>query len=77
MTHIVQDPEIMGGEPVLRGTRIPPRTLLARIEGGESVEDILQDYPALSREAVEEALDFARREREGTDADVNENEGRR
>ncbi len=42
VTHIVLDPDIMSGKPDLCGTRIPPWTLLARVEGEEAVEDVLQ-----------------------------------
>jgi len=58
--HIVSDPAIKGGAPVIRGTRVGVHSLLGRIEHGESFEDILEDNPDLSREAVEVALSYAR-----------------
>lgn len=58
--HIVTDPEIMGGTPVLRGTRMTVYSVLGRLEGGDSVEDILDDNPHLSREAIETAALYAR-----------------
>ena len=58
--HIVTDPEIMGGTPVLRGTRMTVYSVLGRLEGGDSVEDILDDNQHLSREAIETAALYAR-----------------
>jgi uncharacterized protein (DUF433 family) len=50
----------MGGLPAVRGTRIPVRTLLARVKGGDTIETILEDYPYLDRETVEAAVLYAR-----------------
>ena len=57
--HIAIDPEIKGGTPVIHGTRMSVYAVRGRIEGGESVDDILEDNPDLSREAIETALTFA------------------
>lgn len=57
---IEMNPEIMGGTPVLRGTRITVYAVLGRINGGDSVDDILADYPNLTRESVETATLYAR-----------------
>ena len=57
---IVRDPAIMGGMPTIRGTRITARSILGRIEGGDSVESVLEDYPYLDRKAVEAAALYAR-----------------
>jgi len=57
---IVSDPELMGGTPVLRGTRITARSILGRIEGGDSVETILEDYPYLDPEGIEAAALYAK-----------------
>jgi uncharacterized protein (DUF433 family) len=59
-THIVVDDEIKGGTPVIRGTRITVYAILGRIDHGETIEDILDDYPNLTREAVEAAVAYAR-----------------
>jgi uncharacterized protein (DUF433 family) len=58
--HIVVDPEILGGTPVIRGTRLTAYAVSARLADGEHVEDILEDYPVLTREAVEAADVYAR-----------------
>ena len=50
---VVSDPEIMGGTPVFRGTRIPVDLVAAMNADGATVEEILEGYPALSREQVE------------------------
>jgi uncharacterized protein (DUF433 family) len=57
---IVEDPEILGGAPVIRGTRVSVYSILGRLNGGDSVEDILEDHPNLSPEAVETAAIYAR-----------------
>jgi uncharacterized protein (DUF433 family) len=50
--QIVTDPEILGGEPVFAGTRVPVRSLFDHLEGGESIEDFLEGFPAVKREQV-------------------------
>ncbi len=52
---IVTDPAIQGGAPTIRGTRITARSILGRLEDGDSLEDILDDYPHLDRDSVEAA----------------------
>ena len=51
-TEIVVDPEILGGEPVFSGTRVPLRSLFDHLEGGDSIEDFLEGFPAVKREQV-------------------------
>jgi uncharacterized protein (DUF433 family) len=43
------DPEILSGTPVFAGTRVPVRTLLDYLEGGESLDDFLEQFPTVSR----------------------------
>ncbi len=43
------DPEIMSGTPCFTGTRVPARTLIDYIEGGDSLNDFLEDFPTVSR----------------------------
>jgi uncharacterized protein (DUF433 family) len=57
---IVSDEAIKGGTPVIRGTRMTVHSVLGRIEHGETVNDILDDNPDLSREAIEAAIIYAR-----------------
>jgi len=57
---IVKDPEILGGTPVFRGTRVPVQTLFDYLEGGETLEDFLEGFPTVSREMAIAALQQAR-----------------
>jgi uncharacterized protein (DUF433 family) len=61
MTHerIEINPEIMGGKPVIRGTRIPVETVLRKLGAGMTVEAILADHPRLTRDDVLAAQAFA------------------
>ena len=57
---IIQDPDIHSGEPVFRGTRVPFQTLLDYLEGGETLDEFLEQYPGVSREQAVAALEEAR-----------------
>jgi uncharacterized protein (DUF433 family) len=57
---IVQDPEIHSGEPVFRGTRVPFQTLLDYLEGGETLDEFLKQFPGVSRENAIAALEEAK-----------------
>ena len=57
--QIVQDPAIIGGVPVIRGTRVPVYVILESMESGCSQEDILRDYPSLTPEKIRAAIHFA------------------
>ena len=50
------DPEIPGGTPVFVGTRVPLRNLIDYLEGGESLDEFLDDFPSVSREQAIAAL---------------------
>ena len=56
---IVADPKIMMGKPVIAGTRITVELILEKLAAGETVEQIIEAHPRLSREAVRAALAFA------------------
>ena len=56
---IVRDPLICGGEPVIKGTRVTLRTLLASLSDGDSIEDILADYPTLTADDIHAVIAFA------------------
>jgi uncharacterized protein (DUF433 family) len=49
---VASSPHVMGGTPVFAGTRVPIENLLDYLEGGESIEDFLEGFPAVSREQV-------------------------
>jgi uncharacterized protein (DUF433 family) len=57
--RIVCDPNILFGKPVIAGTRISVELLLEKLGAGEKIEDILIDYPHLTREDIQAALRFA------------------
>lgn len=54
------DPEILGGTPVFVGTRVPAQTLFDYLEGGETLEEFLRQFPSVSREQASVALEMAR-----------------
>ena len=56
---IVSNPEIMMGKPTVAGTRITVELILEKLAGGYTVEDLLDGYPRLNREAISAALEFA------------------
>ena len=58
--HIEVNADIMGGTPVIRGTRMTVYAVLGRLDYGDSVEDILDDNPHLSQDAIEAAAHYAR-----------------
>ncbi|AYF27672.1 MULTISPECIES: DUF433 domain-containing protein [Micromonospora] len=57
--RITVDPDVMGGAPCVRQSRIPVATLLAMMAEGMSVTDILTDLPFLDEEDMAEVLNFA------------------
>ena len=58
-SRIVTNPEILGGKPCVRGTRISVEFILELIAGGASAEDVVQAYPHLTVEDVASAVQFA------------------
>lgn len=58
--YIETDPDVKGGEPVIRGTRLTARAVLARLAGGDSVSDLAADYPDIEPAAFEAAALYAR-----------------
>jgi len=55
------DPDICNGRPVVRDTRISVQTVLEFLAAGDSVEDVLEEYPTLKRQDVQACLDYASR----------------
>jgi len=53
--YIEKNPEICGGKPVFKGTRIPIHIILDFLSAGETIENILENYPQLNKEAILEA----------------------
>jgi uncharacterized protein (DUF433 family) len=57
---IVKDPDILGGTPIFRGTRVPFQALLDYLEGGQSLGEFIDDFPTVTREAAISALELAK-----------------
>lgn len=57
---IVSDPEILSGTPVFRGTRVPFQALLDYLEGGDTLDQFLDDFPTVSRDAAISALELGK-----------------
>jgi uncharacterized protein (DUF433 family) len=57
---IVKDRDILGGEPVFRGTRVPFKILMEYLEGGDTLDQFLEQYPSVSRELAVAAIEEAR-----------------
>lgn len=57
---IVKDPEILGGTPVFRGTRVPFQALLDYLEGGQTLDEFLDDFPTVTKDEAVAALELAK-----------------
>lgn len=64
MTRVDQilrsDPDILGGTPVFVGTRVPVQSLFDYLEGGETLDEFLRQFPSVKRDQAIAALDLAR-----------------
>lgn len=54
------DPDILGGKPVFVGTRVPVQSLFDYLEGGDTLDEFLRQFPSVRREQAVAALDLAR-----------------
>lgn len=60
-TNVIHtDPEILSGTPVFVGTRVPAQALFDYLEGGETLDEFLRQFPSVSRDQALAALDLAR-----------------
>jgi uncharacterized protein (DUF433 family) len=57
---ISSNPEIMGGAPVFRGTRVPVQTLIEYLEAGDSISDFLEGFPTVTKKQVIAFLEEAK-----------------
>jgi uncharacterized protein (DUF433 family) len=57
---IVSDPEILGGTPCFRGTRVPVDSLIDYLEAGDTLDEFLDNFPSVTREAAISALEKAK-----------------
>jgi uncharacterized protein (DUF433 family) len=56
---ITVDPDILGGQPVFNGTRVPIETLFDHLEAGVSLEEFLEDFPTVTKEQAIATLEIA------------------
>lgn len=49
---VTQNPDVLGGEPVFAGTRVPAKSLFDHLEAGDSIEQFLEGFPSVKREQV-------------------------
>lgn len=56
---ITRDANVCGGEPVIRGTRVTLRTILASLAEGDSIGDITREFPTVTEESVRAVIAFA------------------
>lgn len=59
LERISLDPRVMGRKPCIRGTRVTVGTIVGLLASGQSIDDLLTDYPYLKREDILEALAYA------------------
>ncbi|MCB0521513.1 MAG: DUF433 domain-containing protein [Lewinellaceae bacterium] len=57
--YITTDPGILGGKPIIKGTRLSVQFILETIASGASIENLLEEFPYLSKETIQEVLNFA------------------
>ena len=57
---ITKDPDILGGTPVFRGTRVPFQALLDYLEGGQTLDAFLDDFPTVTHETAVHAPEHAK-----------------
>jgi len=59
LSRITINPEVCHGKPVIRGLRYPVESLLEYLAGGDSIEEVLAEFPDLQREDLLACLEFA------------------
>ena len=64
---IHRDPDILGGTPVFRGTRVPTRILFEHLEAGDNLEVFLTDFPSVAYQQASEVLHLALDQLTGVD----------
>jgi uncharacterized protein (DUF433 family) len=57
---IVSTPDVLRGKPRIKGTRIPVSLILGYLAAGKTIEEIIQEFPDLTRENITACLDYAR-----------------
>jgi len=65
--RIIVDPEVMAGKPIIKGTRIPVDLIVRLMAQGLTIQEILEDYPRLTKEDIKAALEYVAAIAEGED----------
>lgn len=73
-THIARRADILGGEPIIVGTRIPVRVIVQTARFSPDLVEVNESYPILTRAEIEEALAFYAANRDEVDRSIAENE---
>lgn len=58
--YIVSTPDVLRGKPRIKGTRIPVALILGYLAGGDAAEDIIKEFPDITKEQIAACLDYAR-----------------
>lgn len=59
LERITQNPEVMGGKPCIRGMRVTVGMIVGQVSAGQTMDQVLADYPYLEREDILQALRYA------------------
>ncbi|MFQ6055233.1 MAG: DUF433 domain-containing protein [Methanosarcinales archaeon] len=59
LERITMDPEVMGGQPCIRGLRIPVSLIIKLIASGKTIKEIIEGYPELEEEDIKQSLEYA------------------
>lgn len=57
---IIQDPDILGGKPIIAGTRMSVESILELLSSGMEIKEILKEYPFLRKEQIEASINYAK-----------------
>jgi uncharacterized protein (DUF433 family) len=72
--HITRDPEVVGGEPVVKGTRVPVRSIAILARFYHDIDELCAAFPRVSREAIHEAMAYYGHHWEEIERYIAENE---
>ena len=59
LKRIVSDPKVMSGKPFIRGTKVPVDIIVRRISDGQTIQQIQEDYPSITKKDVQAALAYS------------------
>jgi len=71
--YIIKNPYVCGGSPIISGTRITVRLIASRVKSGDSVDDIIRDYPHLTLAQVHDAISYYFDHKEEIEQEIQEN----